>query len=331
MPDELNQTTSTAEGSAPVVNTGEEQKTESATDYLNRSLAEIEQKTQAEPPPETELEIPGEKTGKKPEETEEIDESELLKRTGLTQKSLEDVKRDLDNSRTQAEFWNWANANIDGFSDFVFQKIMESRGLQPKGGAQTLADLGVKSEQKPAEPSKLLERFSQEQIDDFRTIATELGFVHKEQLAAEKQTEARENAAKEARTALNDFGKSEAVREQLKGLGLEWDKEVKGQVARILSEDFGITDFGKVTPKNIARAYNTLILERQGGVEQLLTNAKTEATKTHEEKLKLGQTVPKEGTRGPTAPPKDIQSWLNDPNTKADDIKKRMEQVARRR
>lgn len=334
---EENVGTETEVTTSPTDDAGAETE-KSATDLLKEGVARIEEKADEEIPPGEEKPEGGEITipeGEEPPpdgeggEAEEVDEAEALKRAGFTQKTLADLKTDLNKAMDQSQFWNWANANIDGFSDFIFQQMMASKGLTPKGKVSSITDLAGKPESQLSGESKLLNsgRYSQEQLDEFRELATEMGFVHRSEIEADKKAESAENAKKTATKTFDDFGKSETVKTQLTAMGLDWEKDAKAPIVQILLEDFGINDFGYVNSKNIARAFNTFVMEKEGGIEQLLANAKSEATRTHKEKLKLGKGAPETGSRGPSAPA-DVKKWLK--TASADDIKKRMGDIAKR-
>ena len=309
----------------------------SATEFLQKGVAKIEGES-VEETPEVETEKAPE-TEEKPsvteEETEKIDETGLLKKAGFTQKSLADIKEDMNKARTQAELFNFLANNVDGFGDFLTQQIIISRGLKPKDTPLTLGDIGKREPEQPqVNTEKLLEKFTQEQIDDFRELITEmapeLGFVKRTDLEAEKVQTQKTQAEDKAVGNLKDFGVSGPVKEQLKALNLNWETDVKPAIVGMLLEDFGINDFANVTPKNITRAYNVFMQEKQGGIEKLLSNVKSEATKEHEEKLKLGQVVPKSGQPA-IKPDFDLEKFLSNPNTTGDMIKERMRTVVGKR
>jgi hypothetical protein len=180
-----------------------------------------------------------------------------------------------------------------------------------------------------------VEKYGEDHVTEFEEILKDLGYEkadHARDLIADydqsKKVEANE---KEAKDTFKAFGKSDNVKNILSGLKLDWDKDVKVAVTDILLEDFGISDFSNVTEKNIARAFNAFVQEQEGGIEKLLSNAKNEALKTHEEKLKLGKQVPKPGTQ--TTKPdskKSVVAWARDPNTSAEDVRKKIGELAKK-
>ena len=314
---------------------------ESATEFLQKGVAEIEAKSteevvetpeaeEAEETPETE-----EEPSVAEEEAEKFDEAEFLKKAGFTQKSMADIKGDLNKLRTQAELFNWASGNVEGFGDFLTQQIMIARGAKPEGKLLSLDNIGKREPELPkANNEKLLENYTEDQIKDFKELLTELapalGFVKHTDLEADKQQAKQEQAQEKAVSTFNDFGKSGPVKEQLKAMKLDWEADVKPAVVKILLDDFGIGEFAFVNSKNITRAYNAFVQEKAGGIEKLLSNVKSEATKAHEEKLKLGQIVPKVGQ--PAIKPEfDINKLLNDPNVTSKDMKERMKALVNKR
>lgn len=309
-----------------------EQKSETATEFLNRSVEEIKSKAEQEPT--------GEETAdeKKPaetsEDTEEIDETEMLRRAGFTQKSLEDVKTDLNREANKTEIFNWLNKNVEGFGDFVYQKMLEARGVKADKSAININELGAKkpgTAVTPNERKTLVEKFGEDQVSEFEEIMAGLGYAKKDDLTtglkSYEETQKAEAAQKTAIDTFKNFGKQENVSNILKGLNMTWD-DVKKPVTDILLEDFGIADFSNVTEKNIARAFNAYVQEQDGGIEKLLTNAKNEALKTHEDKLKLGKPVPKPGTETTGSTKVPLEQWLN--GATPQQIKERMNAIARK-
>lgn len=344
MPDPEETTVETPESTPETEEKPGGDKPETATDFLKNGLAKIAETKADETPAETEE--PGEekspegeetKPKTEPEETEEIDEAEVLKRAGFTQRSLADLKADSDKERTRVETWNWGAKNIPGFTDFVMQRMQASRG-NVATGPETLADFS-KTLEKPETPGKvpggeaiLLEKgFTKEQVAEFRDVITalapDLGLVHRDDIAADKEATANKDAEAEAVGALDDFGKSDQVKEQLEALSLDWKKDVKAEVVKMLLEGFGIDNIGNVTPDNIARAFNAYLQEKPGGIEQLLANVKSKAVKEHEDKLKLGKSIPKTGAVTPSKPD-NLDEFLR--TASADDIKKRMQSLDKR-
>ena len=314
---------------------------ESATEFLQKGVAEIEAKSteevvetpeaeEAEETPETE-----EEPSVAEEEAEKFDEAELLKAVGLTQKSLADVKDDLNKARSQAELFNFLSGNVEGFGDFLTQQIMIARGAKPEGKLLSLDNIGKREPELPkANNEKLLENYTEDQIKDFKELLTELapalGFVKHTDLEADKKQAKQEQAEEKAVSTFNDFGKSEPVKEQLKAMKLDWEADVKPAVVNKLLKGYGIRDYAHITQENIIEAYNSIIIGRKGGIEKLLSNVKSEAAKTHEEKLKLGQMVPKVGQ--PAIKPEfDVNKLLNDPNVTSKDIKERMKALVNKR
>lgn len=332
---------------------GEEQKPETATEMLKRGVAEIEKKATSATGAATEFSEEGSgddqqsvvDTGKKPEEetetetseesekSEELEEGEFLKRAGFTQNSLEDVKTDLNKAMGQAELFNWLNNNVPGFSDFAYQQMLRARGLESSGKSADLKDVGKKPQSEPQKTGEasLLEKYDPTQIEEFKEIAEGLGFVHRDEIESQRQAEKAEASQEKARDVLKSFGKSKQTKEYLKALNMDWDKDVKGMIVKTLIHDFGIPDPGHITPENVTRAFNIFLMEKPGGIEKLLSNVKTEALNTHKDKLKLGQPIPKTGTRPSGKGKRSIQDLINDPNTTSKDIQDAMRGLVSKR
>lgn len=337
MPEPTDNITATPDATSTVVDTGG--AAPSAFDEFKSKVEEIQSRqpagSEAEPAPEDAAVIDPEAEAKAKAEadSQKFDETEYLKKAGFTQKSLEDIKRDLNKSAQQSEYWNWAVANIPNFGDFMFQQIMASRGGDMGDKALSLADIGKKPESPAMQQadSALLERFTQEEIDNFGLLAKSLGYVQKTDIEAVKAEEKREQNKNMAVNEFKKFGESEATKKTMTSLGVDWEKDVKTAVVRILVHDFGIRDFEYVNPVNIARAFNAYVMEQPGGMEKLLTNAKMEGAKTQEDKLKLGQSIPKTGAGGPIGKPSNLAQFLNDPKTDSKAILDRMKFLTTKR
>jgi hypothetical protein len=220
------------------------------------------------------------------EETEKFSEAEVLKQAGFTQTSFEDVKRDLDTSASRTEIYNWAAKNIPGFREWVLSQMEKKRGLDAGG---------------PSEPPGILDEHSPDEIEKATKTLEGLGFESKRQRDAR---EAREGAV----ANIKEFGNARS--KDVKEMGLEWAKyDTEGNVTggvladmfNIIEGELGITDPKRITPKLLARAWNEVLMDTEGGMERLIANAKTAALQRQGEKKKLRQ-IPKTGVKKPSIP-----------------------------
>ena len=219
-------------------------------------------------------------------ETEELSESDVLKKAGFTQKSLEDVKRDLDAGASRTEIYNWGAKNIPGFREWLLTQMEKKRGLDAGG---------------PSEPPGVLDGRSPDEINKATKTLEGLGFESKRQ--RETRTD-RESAV----ANIKEFGNGRS--KELKEMGLEWaqyDNEgnvtggILADMFSIIEGELGVTDPKRITPKLLARAWNAVLMDTEGGIERLMANAKTATLQRQKEKGKL-RPVPRKGVKKPAAP-----------------------------
>jgi hypothetical protein len=244
---------------------------------------------EGEPGPETpegepETEKPTDEPGEP--ETEELSEADVLKKAGFTQKSLEDVKRDLETSENRAGFYNWAVKNIPGTREWILSQMEKQRGMKTDG---------------PSEPPGVLDGRSPDEKEKAISTLEALDFESGRQ---RRTREAREGAIANIKQFGNDRSK------ELEEMGLDWaqydnEKNVTGGVLAdmfsIIEGEFGVTDPKRITPKLLARVWNEVLMDTEGGMERLIANAKTTALQRQKEKGKL-RLIPKTGVRKPSIP-----------------------------
>ncbi len=219
-------------------------------------------------------------------ETEELSESDVLKKAGFTQKSLEDVKRDLDAGASRTEIYNWGAKNIPGFREWLLTQMEKKRGLDAGG---------------PSEPPGVLDGRSPDEIEKATKTLEGLGFESARQREARQDREG-------AIANIKEFGNARF--KELKEMGLEWaQKDAEGNVTggvladmfSIIEGELGVTDPKRITPKLLARAWNEVLMDTEGGMERLISNAKTATLQRQKEKGKLRQ-IPKTGVKKPSIP-----------------------------
>ena len=278
---------------APVIPDGQ-----TADEFLKGVVGEAEGKTDSETE-ETTSTDEGEPETKTPEGepetketidesgeegTEELSESDVLKKAGFTQKSLEDVKRDLDAGASRTEIYNWGAKNIPGFREWLLTQMEKKRGLDAGG---------------PSEPPGVLDGRSPDEIEKATKTLEGLGFE------SQRQREARTDR-ESAVANIKEFGNGRS--KELKEMGLEWaqyDSEgnvtggVLADMFNIIEGELGVTDPKRITPKLLARAWNAVLTDTEGGMERLIANTKTAALQRQKEKGKLRQ-IPKTGVKKPS-------------------------------
>jgi len=244
-------------------------------------------------------------------ETVPFDIGAELKKVGFGEDNLEGVKRHLDVLMARDETFHWLSKNVSGFTDWATRQIMRGKGVldsDPNDTLETLAKpkaiTSETSKQTAVDRSALRtkmadvvnpltgEKFSPEEVDAqiggfelmFDAIAAERGYVRHDDLKARDEQSAAEKAEQKAYEAWDSFSENPNIKAQLEKMGLDFTKDVKVHLARKLAVDYGITNPALITPKRIAEAWNSFVISRHGGLDQLLTNAKTEAIQSQADK-----------------------------------------------
>ncbi len=220
------------------------------------------------------------------EETEELSEADRLKEAGFTQKSLADIKRDLDAGASRTEIYNWGAKNIPGFREWLLTQMEKKRGLDAGG---------------PSEPPGVLDGRSPDEKEKAISTLEALDFESGRQRRAREDREG-------ARANIKQFGNDRS--KELKEMGLEWaqyDNEgnvtggVLADMFKIIEGELGVSDPKRLTPKLLARAWNAVLMDTEGGMERLMANVKTATLQRQKEKGKLRQ-IPKTGVKRPSIP-----------------------------
>lgn len=343
---------------------------QSATDFLKDQVAKVEGKTpestpepepkpdEPTPAPETEPETPPEPSPDEPDEPKPevepkgdiLDEPEMLKSFGFSEKSIEEMRTNYVNAQNRNKTFNWAVKNIPGFLDFIkgnFERSQKGMDIAP------VSELGKKEpKEADADLSKQLEAMSiinpdtdepmtlaekQDYIGRLQKLMEAAGFARKDDIStaftANQESNAEKEAIKEFQSVVKNFG--ESIKDDLKALKKSWvnkdDEDELGnprqsgvsfELMNIIENELGITDPSRVSQKLLDRVWKTYLLESIGGLEMIQTNAKKSAEDMHRRKIKIRLT-PKSTTEK-TKAPGSMVAWANEPTTTPAMIKKAM-------
>jgi arsenate reductase-like glutaredoxin family protein len=286
---------------------------QSAADYLKGALGELGVNEASDIPAEAQTE-PESKLGEVKADTEvapeaeEFDEEVFLKKEGFSEKSLGEVKTNLNRAMNQSQIYNWAKNHIPGLDKFILNQMDIARGLP--GENMTVEQLQPKAERAVAEDD-FLGQFKPEEVELVEKVLTKLldrqGIVRKQDLDAEKkQTEVRQAYAQMGKN-IEDFKKART--DDLKTLGMDWQNDVEPKLFEIIEQSYGITNPALVTPERLAIAYREMVWQKQGGQETLIANAEKAATDKIKAKKAL-RPIPTPGTKGvETLNLSDVENW----------------------
>lgn len=312
------------------------------------------------PAPETEPETPPEPSPKEPSvpipeaetESDILDESDYLKKHNFSEKSIEELRSNYVNTQNRNKTFNWAVKNIPGFLDFIkgnFEKSQKGGELSPvselgktepeKKAPDLAAVLETVSflNQETGEPMTAIEK--QAYFGQLQKIFDAMGFARKDDISTamttEQESKARDAAENEFRATAKSFG--ESIKDDLKALGRNWTNQddldemgnprsgVSFELMNIIENDLGVTDPSRVSQKLLNRVWQTYLLETNGGLEMIRTNAKKSAEEMHRRKIKI-RTPPKVTTEKPKAPGS-MAEWANKPETTTEQIRTAMKEM----
>jgi hypothetical protein len=354
MPEELTPQVTTP--SAPVTETP---ATPAQTmDSILKQASDADARLQGNLPPVVEpaattpeSEKPAETT---PETKPVVDISAILKEAGFGEKSLEDVKNHVDKLKARDETWHWAAKNIPGFTQFVTKQMMINRGVETATETDTLSAFEQSlNKPKPAAqptaqpiPQNVYELFkdrtnpftgepySKDEIDqtvkDTKAIADSLGYVPKDEINAlrEEVSALKTSKAVEKADELWDkFPSNPIVAKQLEVLGETWEG-VMPTVARFLVTDLHITNPAQVTERDLANAWNLYVQGNQGGLNKIISNAKTEAITGQEAKNLLPKPITPQGSTIAQGKPLSLAEIMNEPSLSDAEKNKRIMEFA---
>ena len=269
-----------------------EEELEKGLDGVKSKKVEVELDVE-ETAEETEVEL--EETEEEPEEEPETKPD----KTGADDfnkkiSALEERNRALeDRFANKMDLMNWAAKNdpeiLKRFYMDLADSQMRARGLP---GVKTPAESPLKGKINPTTG----EEYTGAEIEQVTKTIRDMGFVTRQELEEKDQeaqtVKAREKAGENVKTFRTAWEK------RVKPLNLDWDKQVEPGMSKIM-EGFGLTleSLDRVTPENLAHAFNLYMLSVPGGIEMFLKNAEASAIQKEKNKQGVGRTIPAKGTK----------------------------------
>jgi hypothetical protein len=356
MPEELTPQVTTP--TAPVTEPATAQQTmdsilKQASDIdarLQGNLPPVEEPATVTPEPETQPEIKPEAEVKPT-----VDVAAMLKEAGFGEQTLESVKDHIDKLKARDETWHWAAKNIPGFTQFVTKQMMINRGVEQPTEADTLSAFEQSlNKPKPAvapvapqpTPQDVYEIFKdrvnpvtgeaydkseiEAMVNDMKAINDKLGYVSKSEIESLRTEISGLKESKQVEKADEIWGKfptNPIVAKQLEALGETWDG-VMPHVARFLVTDIHISNPAQVTEKDLANAWNLYVMNNPGGLNKIISNAKTEAITGQEAKNNLPKPITPQGSTVAQGKTMSLADIMNDKSLSDAEKNKRITEFA---